>query len=116
MRKWFKRRFSRNFSKKTSFLSREKWSKNFLCDFLKEGPKIPGNIISLCLKTNFEILMILYMGSPSYGSINKAVSAFSFTFDRPNDTILFVKTGSPSLGRFMNNEMNYDVILYHEFN
>ena len=40
--------------------------KNFRCDILKKGSKIPRNIISLCLKTDIEIFMILYMSSPTY--------------------------------------------------
>ena len=51
-----------NFSSEKSISYR----KNFQCDFLKEGSKIPRKIISLCCKTKFEISMILYMGSPNY--------------------------------------------------
>ena len=40
--------------------------KIFRCDFLKEGTKIPRTIISVYWKTNCEISMILYMGSPIY--------------------------------------------------
>ena len=47
---------------------------------------------------------------------NSPPEASSITPDRPNDTILSLKTESPSLGRFMNYEMNYNVISYHEFN
>ena len=65
MRWQLKGRFSRNFNQKSHFWHVKMVTKNFQCDSLKEGSKIPRKTFFLWWKPNFEKTMILYMTIPN---------------------------------------------------